>query len=403
MGWKLKGAGVLLALLFLAASLWPLTLLIFAALIIPPLLRRSDRNNNNGNYNNNYSGNPGQPGRSGSRGRSGGFPVRKVVGVLLIILSFVAFVEGGTLSPWVFGGLGVLVLWGNQIPGFSIGGSLKPVKSSILLRGRWNPFGWTAVAEVKPMTRDLGRALSGLAETIVVTASGTPSIRIALHRTALSEKSAEESMLVEMEKINRGIVPVGAYLLPLDSAQAAQALQVPLQSTPVSEDGWALGISTGPYDVVSIRPEKGFADSLGLYRRVPAEEVPSPAVPNASKRFKHPPLLWEVFKGLEGRMHWPNPDRYTAFLSSIYATSYEPHGSNIIDAGTVSPTSETVVVKSHSSPAVELSRTQLRAIMRIYSQGPPVVVENREPIIENRQPMMVPEAVPEAPEAVSPS
>ena len=276
------------------------------------------------------------------------------------------------------------------------------MKSSILLRARWNPFSWTTVAEVKPITRDLGKALSGLNQTIMVTASGTPSIRIALHRTAFSEKSAEESMLTEMERINRGIVPVGAYLLPLDSTQAAQTLQAPLQPTPVSEDGWALGLSTGPYDVLSVQPGNGFAGSLGLYRRAPAGVSPSPAVPLASKRFKHPPLLWEVFKSLEGRMHWPNPDRYTAFLSSIYATSYEPMGSNIIDGGTPSPTAETVVVKSHSSPAVELSRTQLRAIMRIYFQGPPVI-ENTQPIIENRQPMMVPEAVPEVSEAVSTS
>jgi len=391
MGWKLKGGAVLLALVFLAATLWPLTLLIFAALIIPPILRRSDRSSNGGSA-------AGQPGKSG---RSGRFPVRQLIGVILIILSFVAFVEGGTLSPWVFGGLGVLVIWGGQIPGFSVGGSLKPVKSSILLRARWNPFSWTTVAEVKPITRDLGKALSGLNQTILVTTSGTPSIRVAFHRTAFSEKSAEESMLVEMEKINRGIVPVGAYLLPLDSAQAAQALQLPVQSTPVSEDGWALGLSTGPYDLLSIQPGKGFVDSLGLYRRAQTQEVSSPAVPTASKRFKHPPLLWEVFKSLEARMHWPNPDRYTAFLSSIYATSYEPIGSNIIDGGTPSPTSETVVVRSHSSPAVELSRTQLRAIMRIYSQGPPVV-ENAQPVIENRQPMMVPEAVPEEAEAVSP-
>jgi hypothetical protein len=391
MGWKLKGAAVLLALIFLAATLWPLTLLIFAALIIPPLLRRSDR-----------SGGEGQPGKSGRpSGRYGRFPVRQLVGVVLTILSFVAFVEGGTLSPWVFGGLGVLIIWGGQLPGF-VGGSLKPVKSSILLRARWNPFSWTTVAEVKPITRDLGKALSGLSQTILVTASGTPSIRIAFHRTAFSEKAAEESMLVEMEKINRGIVPVGAYLLPLDSTQAAQVLQVPVKATPISEDGWALGLSTGPYDLLSIQPQKGFADSLGLYRLAQAQEVPRPTVPSPSKRFKHPPLLWEVFKSLEGRMHWPNPDRYTAFLSSIYATSYEPLGSNIIDGGTPSPTAETVVVRSHSSPAVELSRTQLRAIMRIYSQGPPVV-ENRQQIAENRPPVMeqssaetVPEAVPEA-------
>ena len=204
----------------------------------------------------------------------------------------------------------------------------------------------------------------------------------AVSRLALSERSGEEAILREAERIGRGIVPHGAYLLPLDSGQASSLLSPPLQSEDVSEEGWALSLSTGAYDVLSVQATKGFARSFGIYRKGQAAGS-TPHVPLANVRFGHPPLLWEVFKSLEGRVQWPNPDRYTSFLSSIFATSYESVGSNIIDAGTPSPTSDTVTVKSHSSPAVELSHAQLRAIMAIYSQGPPVV--------ESKQPMMIPQ------------
>ena len=366
MGWKLKALAVLLALFFLAGALWQLSLLIFAALLIPPLARRFTRRGN------------GQSSKDSRPGSSRKFPIRQAVGGFLILLSFVAFAEGGTLSPLLYGGLGLLLLGWGYVPGLSFGGSLKPMKGSILLRTSLIPFRWTAVAEIKPITRDLGRALSGIGEPMLLHASGTPSIHVAVSRNAFSERAAEEAILREVERIGRGIVPHGAYLLPLDSAQAASLLAEPLESEKVSEEGWAHSLSTSAYDVLALNPAKGFARSFGIYRRSQAHGS-KPHLPPANVRFNHAPLLWEVFKSLEGRVQWPNPDRYTSFLSSIYATSYESVGSNIIDAGTPSPTSETVTVKSHSSPAVELSRAQLRAIMAIYSQGPPVV-ESKPPL-----------------------
>jgi hypothetical protein len=361
MGWKLKGLAVLFALAFLAAALWQLSLLIFAALLLPPLVRRLTR---------------GAGDRKPDRVRR--FPIRQAIGGFLLLLSLVAFAGGGTLSPLFFGGLGLLLLLWGRIPSLSLWGNLRPVKDSILLRASLIPFHWTAVVEVKPMTHDLGKALSGIGEPMLLHASGTPSIHIVVNRMALSERSAEEAILEAVERIGRGVVPLGAYLLPLDSGQAFSLLREPLRSERTSDEGWALALSTGAYDVLSVESAKGFARSFGLYRRAVGEGA-TPHVPIADVRFDHPPLLWEVFKSLEGRVQWPNPDRYTAFLSSIFATGSESIGSNIIDAGTPSPTDPVVAVRSHSSPAVELSRVQLRAIVAIYSQGPPVVV-NKAPV-----------------------
>lgn len=352
MGWKLKTLAVFLALVFLAATLWQLSLLIFAALIIPPVARRFTRRD------------------GGGQGRGRRFHVREIAGGVFLILSFIAFAEGGTLSPLLFGGLGLLFLGWGHLPMLSVG-SLKPVKDSTLLRNSLVPIRWTAVVEVKPITRDLGKALSGVREPIIVKATGASAIYVTVSRIAFSESSAERTILEDIERMGRGVIPLGAYLLPLDSSQAAMILAEPLAPVELSEDGWALTLSTGAYDVLTVSPSKGFAHSLGLYAR--AEANAKPGMPGETMRFDHPPLLWEIFKSLDGRVKWPNPDRYTSFLSSIFATGYEPIGSNIIDAGTPSTTSETVVVKSHSSPAVELSRVQLRAIMMIYSQGPPIV------------------------------
>ncbi len=76
----------------------------------------------------------------------------------------------------------------------------------------------------------------------------------------------------------------------------------------------------------------------------------------------------EVFKAVGNRLNWPHPDQYTAFLSSLVATSGEPVGTRILDAGAGSQ-AQMVVVKSQSSPPVELSRAQLRAVVRIYDKG----------------------------------
>jgi hypothetical protein len=371
MGWMLKGFSAFMALVFLAIGAWPIFLLILAALVVPPLVRSFGRR---------QTVSTGIPGPTRTSRRS---TTRLAVGALFFVLALIAFSAGGTISPLVFGGIGLLVIgWGRiQIPAFSQ--SMKPVRDSILFRTSFFPFRYTALVEVKPITRDLGKALSGLDEEIILTTSGTPAIHIAVSTLALTERSAEVAILKVVEKKSRGAVPLGVYFLPLDSEQSCSLLRQPLESEKVSQDTWALELSTSAYDLLSIKPRKGFAHALGIYRRTAAPGPASAKVPVAGMRFGHPPLLWEVFKSMEGRVQWPNSDRYTTFLSSIFATSYESIGSNIIDAGTApTSTSQTVVVRSHSSPPVELSRAQLRAIMAVYSQGPPVV--------ETRQPMTIP-------------
>ena len=353
MGWLLKTGAFLLAIILFGAGAWELTLLIFAWLFVPPLLRLRR----------------GRPASQDKGGPKGKLPARNVVGGLLLLLAFVALLAHGTWSPLVFGSLGLLVLLWGHIPTGVLGSKLTPIEESILLRSSPLPFSWVAVAEVKPLTRNVGGAMAGVSGTVLVSASGTPSIYVVAERRAASERSAEEAVLAALRETALSLSPLGAYLLPLDSGQALGLLQPSLQASKMGEADWSTAVASGTYDLLSVRQKKGFATSLGLYRRVDDGREGQGALPSSSQEFAHPPFLMEVFKAIGNRLTWPNPDQYTSFLSSLLATSGEPIGTRILDAGGAGSQSQMVVVKSQGSPPIELSRAQLRAVVRVYDRG----------------------------------
>ena len=72
---------------------------------------------------------------------------------------------------------------------------LKPINESILLKSSHVPVSWAAVAEVKPITHDVGRALAGLNGAVVVSASESPSIYFVVERLAPNQRSAEDAVM----------------------------------------------------------------------------------------------------------------------------------------------------------------------------------------------------------------
>ena len=353
MGWLLKTGAFLLAIMLFGAGAWELTLLIFAWLFVPPLLRLRR----------------GRPGSSqGKGGPRGKFPLRNVLGGFLFLLALVGLLAHGTLSPIVFGSLGLLVLLWGRVPIAVLGSKLKPVEGSVLLRSSPLPVSWAAVAEVKLLTHDVGRAMAGVTGAVLVSASGTPSIYVVVERRAMGERSAEEAVLAALKETALSLSPLGAYLLPLDSAQAMALLQPSLEASEVGDGDWTAALASGTYDVLSIRQERGFANSLGLYRKVENGREGRGGLPPSSHEFTHPPFLMEVYKAAGNRLSWPQPDQCTAFLSSLLATSGEPIGTRVGEVGAASQ-SQMVMVKSQGSPPVELSRAQLRAVVRIYDKG----------------------------------
>lgn len=352
MGWLAKTAAFLIAIMLFGVGAWEISLLILAFLFIPLIFRTR-------------KGRPASQDRGKPRGK---FPVRYVLGGLLLLLSAAAYLSHGTFSPFVLGSLGALILAWGKIPISVLGSKLKPVDESILLRSSPLPISWAAVAEVKPLTRDVGRALAGVTGAVLVSASETPSIYVIVERPALTERSAEDAILSALKETALSLSSLGAYLLPLDSRQAVALLQPSLEASKIGEGDWSTALASGTYDVLYIKQEKGFARSLGLFRKVDQGREGRGTIPSSSQEFAHPPFLMEVFKAVGNRLSWPHPDQYTAFLSSLLATSGEPIGTRILDAGAGSQ-SQMVVVKSQGSPSVELSRAQLRAVVRMYDKG----------------------------------
>ena len=353
MGWLGKSVAFLVAVMLFGVGLWELALLILAIIFVPMVIRTRKRR-------------AAQPQQNGKpRGK---FPFRYALGGVLFLLAIGAYLSHGTYSPFVIGSLGFLVVLWGRVPISALGSEFKPVEESILLRSSPLPVAWAAVAEVKPITHDVGRALAGVTGTVVVSASEAPSVYVVVERMAPNEKSAEKAVLEALKEMALSLSPLGAYLLPLDSKQALSLLQPSLEVSRTGEGEWSMALGSGTYDVVSIRQEKGFAKSLALFKRVGQGREGRGRVPSSPRQFAHPPFLMEVFKAVGNRLTWPNPDQYTAFLSSLHATSGEPIGTRVLDAGAGSQ-SQTVVVKSQGSPSVELSRAQLRAVVRMYDKG----------------------------------
>lgn len=354
MGWLLKTGAFLLAIMLFGVGLWEITLLIFAWLFLPPIMRLG-------------RGKPSSQAAQDNGRPRGKFPARGVLAAFLFLLALAGLAFHGTFSPLVFGSLGLLALLWGKVPMRVLGSELRPVDESILLRSSPLPLSWAAVAEVKLLTRDVGRALAGVRGTVLVSASPTPSIYILVEKRASSERSAEEAVLATLKETALSLSPLGAYLLPLDSTQATALLQPSFEAAKIGEGGWSNAVNAGTYDFLSTRQEGGFARGLGLFRKVGEGREGRCSVP-PSRELVHPPFLMEVFKALGIRLTWPQPDQYTAFLSSLLATSGEPIGTRVLDAGEGSQ-AQMVAVKSQGSPPVELSRAQLRAVVRMYDKG----------------------------------
>jgi hypothetical protein len=112
----------------------------------------------------------------------------------------------------------------------------------------------------------------------------------------------------------------------------------------------------------------GFVRSVGAYRNKSPEmgADAKATLPPARQELSRPSLLWEVFQELGKKIQWAKPDGYTTFLASMHATGGETFGERVDEARGAGDSKE-VVVQSLGTPAVEMSRAQLRAIARIYT------------------------------------
>ncbi|HEV2226582.1 MAG TPA: hypothetical protein VGR56_07250 [Nitrososphaerales archaeon] len=348
MGWGMKVALLIFALVAVGFGAWIISMLIFAYLILSSVFKKKREHGKN-------SG--GQADSSHSVGTT------KIVGGLFLVLGFVALFSGGTLSPVVLALVGFLLLfWPRIISRMPV--RAKPVEDSVLLRGRPFLFRWFALAEAKISTRDIEGSLSGVNERLLVISNPTPRILLVFSTNAFSRGSAEGRLVKQVQSAARALVSLGVYLLPLDSAEAAAASELRSLRVALNSKDLHQVISTSNYGAAAVEARHGFVTSFELYTRPDQTQKAIPILSGANERSQGLFTLRELLHEALLKNGAPHPDNYTAFLSSMAATEGEILGQRLTQTG--GQNGGVLLVASLGTPQVELTRAQLQAVARIY-------------------------------------
>jgi len=345
MGWGLRLLAVLVGLITLGLGAWPLSLLAGAYLAFSfrkPKARRT------------------------TAVRQESFPGAKqpwdryLFGILLFLLSAVALVAGGTLSPFVFlvGGLVVLSWPRLRTGGLAI--QVVPVGESILMRNRVFPMRWHALAEVKLESHDQTRGVSAMDGRLLVFAGKIPSAFQVVSVCALSYKQAEEKVVSKLRRETRMLSQRGAHLLPLDSEDARARLSLELDRLNIGTEDLE-AVTSLPFDVFTLQIREGLVvahRAFRISRPGGSPIIPSPDLPAARQ-----PILAEVVEKIGERHGWPGPDEYSPFIAALDASRGEPIADRIVMKG---EKEGKVLVETPGGALVGLTRSQLRVLARIY-------------------------------------
>ncbi|HLQ06479.1 MAG TPA: hypothetical protein VK126_01850 [Nitrososphaerales archaeon] len=285
-------------------------------------------------------------------------PFRLVLAGGLFVLSVVAFGAGGTYSPILLFLASLIVFFWPHLPLGSIFDQVVPVEDSILLRSKYIPFFWYALAEVKPGPEDFPRAASSISGTLVIFVDSARVYALAECR-AWDRNSAETKLLSRLKDSASGRQS-RAYILPLDAIPASALFLYRFSEAKLPKD-LASEASSLP-GVLVVHAHGGRVDRASAYRiSAPAG---SPSLPLTSKEVENRPLLWELLESIGKRSTWPGPDAYSNLLDSVSATKGEPIGERL---GGIEGSWGSIIVQSLGGEKLELSRPQLRAIVSIYS------------------------------------
>jgi hypothetical protein len=295
-------------------------------------------------------------------------PKDKMLGVALVVLAVVARAEGGTYSVALFLSLAAVAFFRRPIAGSGVYSRVVPVENSTLIRKRAFPIQWYTLAEVKPSRGTLSSVLSTIREKLIVSAGERVSLLVAFETYSLSRGAAESALIAKIRKVSKTLAPLGAYLLPLDSNQACAALKLKLERERIEEEDWPTSLEGSSFNMIVLKAKGGFIESFGAYTAEPDEES-RPGIPAASQRLKILPLLVEALEEVGKRLALPQPDGVTSFLSSLYSARGEAQGQVLQFEQGGSNGEDKVKVKALSSPTVEIGRTQLRALARVYMNG----------------------------------
>ncbi len=340
MGWKLKALALLVGLMSFGLGSWPLGLLCFAYLFLTTRPRRRKQ-------------------ETAKRSSKSHLSARLILGGFMLLLSAIALSSGGTFSPLLFlTAGGILLLWPTLLRRLSLG-ELVPVSGSILLRSKYLPFVWCAVAEVKPSAEPFPLAASSFAGTLLVNTDTGRTYSLALRR-AFGRGDAE-SKIVETFRSAAPGGRAGAYLLPLDADAASDVLRQlgkPIRLPPGDIPGALSRVSS----LLALDSARGVVRKLSAFEI--ADSVRAPRLPGRFGDLESSPLTWEVFDAVGKRTRFPEPDSYSNLLDSMMATKGVPLAERVRE---LESSEGYLKIRSLSGEEVKATRTQLRVLVSIYS------------------------------------
>jgi len=399
MGWLFKGFLVLVAFALIGAGVWWLGAVVFVYLAFSLRRGRKRVERTIVVTQPGVAAEGAQTWNDGGRRRKLGFQWRwrYLLGAIFLLAALIAASERGTFSPLVFGGLGMFCfLWAPlSRRGFIPAYGFAPVGESTLLRSILVPFQWASVLELKLSSQESARALSVLHDDFVVIAppSEKPSVYLIVKEEALGYRSAEARMSEKLRRLASVFASRGVYLMPLDSADAARLFRPGCRNLKmeVDSDSALAAVAHAPYDMLLVKPQGVYAKSLGGYiadpttkegdlenglagrsaqHNVVSASPPTRAtLPAARESFGRPPLLWEVVSCLLERFRFSEPDAFTMFLNNMHLSRGAPPGvkMSLANGGTGERSNgSTLAVESLGGAPVELTRAQLRMIVKMY-------------------------------------
>ena len=223
----------------------------------------------------------------------------------------------------------------------------------------------------------MARALSAVGQKMIIVISEKASVYLPVGVLALNSSSAEARAVEKLGLLTRSLGPRGAFPLPLESEDASSRLGWSLKPVKLELDDVS-SLQSTPFNVLVLNPSGHVIESAGAYvmkKTVEEERKADGAVtrekaegfiPPANQKPSRPPLLWEALDILEEKFDVSEADSYTTFLSSVCATQGEAVGDRLVNEGESGPGGKNVFVSSLGAPRVELSKSQLRAIVRAY-------------------------------------
>jgi hypothetical protein len=342
MGKTAKVLVFVFALIAILAGGWPLGVILFAYLVYIVFRRQGNAKR-----------------ESAQKLRNGAV---NALGMVLIVFSLIAVLSGGIFSPFVFGvlGIGILLRRRMRIPSIPI--ILRTESDSIVLTDRLFPFRRYLAAEIKVVTRHPAKALTAIDGTLVFRVEGKARAYLILKSFSVTARSAETVLAQRLRDKTRTLIPFGVYLMPLNGQDALSAIRCGGTRLKLAEKTLFHSLLASPLDVVSVETIGKWVNRLGAYAET--EEGGSTVI-GGGRILEERITLWEVVKAIEHRLDWCEPDETTVFLSSLAATRGEPMGERLPSVGECG--TQTLLVRSLRSPAVELSVSQIRILAEAYS------------------------------------